>query len=182
MEGQKLVLQEGTYRYDFETAQVSVSEDELHKAGYMKLADDEQIVKKGELSKEEVEFMECNKHLPFRSEAIDFLSSANTYVNEHTVTLEDDHMMLKRLVQAYFCGYTVRETKYYIKLSFISNSSYLNVYKDDDAWEFGTKRQVYGIRTQFTQTEIDELQKDKQARGLDLNAFKVRVPDNELED
>lgn len=39
MEEQKLVLQDGTYKYDDRTRQVSVSEEQLKKAGYVKLAD-----------------------------------------------------------------------------------------------------------------------------------------------
>lgn len=37
-------------------------------------------------------------------------------------------------------------------------------------------------RSQFTQTEIDEMQKDPRAKGLDLNVLKVEVPEYELED
>ena len=63
MEEQKLVLQDGTYKYDDRTRQVSVSEEQLKKAGYVKLADDETVVKKVKLSEEEVEFMEKINHL-----------------------------------------------------------------------------------------------------------------------
>jgi len=37
-------------------------------------------------------------------------------------------------------------------------------------------------QTQFTQSEINELQKDEQARELNLNALKVKVPDRDLVD
>lgn len=183
MEEQKLVLKDSVVEINFETEQVIVPEEELRKAGYVKLADDETVVKKVELSEEEAKFMKENRHLPFlRQEDRDFARASFRYCESREVGEEVYHKG-NRLVQAYFIGYTVKkEPRYYIKLSFISNSSYLNVYKDNDEWEFGTKRQVYGIQTQFTQTEIDGLQKDEQARGLDLNALKVRVPDNVLED
>lgn len=183
MEEQKLVLKDSVVEINFETEQVIVPEEELRKAGYVKLADNELIVIKVPLNEEEARFMQENGRLAFYDlQNIDFEFKANDYAEDHAEHRKDIPQIYERLVKAYFCGYTVRETKYYIKLSFISNSSYLNVYKDDDEWEFGTKRQVYGIQTQFTQTEIEGLRKDEQARGLDLNALKVRVPDNELED
>lgn len=167
---------------------VELPVENLNAAGWRKVNDDETVVKKAELSEAEAEFMECNKHLPFRSEAIDFLVSANTYVDEHAVTLEDDHMMLKRLVQAYFCGYTVRETKYYIKFPLWideskkqDNRRYLNINEYDD-WELNTKSQIRSRRTQFTQGEIDKMQEDERAKGFNLDALKVKVPDDELED
>ena len=116
----KLVLNDGTYKYDNRTRQVSVSEEQLKKAGYAKLADNE------------------------------------------------------------------RKPKYYIKFpawmaSEEEDEIYLNVY-GNVGWGLSTKTQYSTVKTQFTQSKIDELQKDEQAKGLDLNAFKVRVPDNELED
>lgn len=164
---------------------VELPVEALNAAGWRKVNDDENVVKKTELSEGEAEFMEDNEHLPFRSEDIDFLISANTYVDEHAVTLEDDHMMLKRLVQAYFCGYTVRETKYYIKFPSWQGrkgKTYLNVDNDDGEWLLTTKIPLGSIQSQFTQKEIDAMQQDERAKGFDLNALKVKVPDDELKD
>lgn len=185
MEEQKLVLQEGTYKYDDCTRQVSVSEDELRKAGYVKLADDETVVKKVELSEEEAEFVEENKYLPLfnpEPQDADFLSKANTYADVHTVSYMDECMMATRLIKSYFNGYTIKkEPKYYIKFPFSYRDKYLNVF-NSGKWVVENKYQDFSSQTQFTQKEIDELQKDDRAKGLDLNALKVRVPNDELED
>lgn len=37
-------------------------------------------------------------------------------------------------------------------------------------------------RSQFTQDENDEMQKDPRAKGLNLNVLKVEVPEDELEE
>ena len=92
-----------------------------------------------------------------------------------------------RLSKAYYNGYTVKkEPKYYIEFptwqTYGESEAYLNVYKIDGAWVLETKNQVSGIKTQFTQKEIYELQKDERAKGLDLNILKVEVPEDELED
>lgn len=178
MEEQKLVLQDGTYKYDNRTNQVSVSEDELKKAGYVKLADDEQIVKKVELSEEEAEFMEDNKGLAFYDpQNIDFEFKANDYA-EH---LKDIPKIYKRLVKAYFCGYKVRETKYYIKFNFSNNGfGYLNIRKDNGHWSVRGPVETSDIQTMFTQKEIKALQENKQAKGLDLNELKVNISDIDI--
>lgn len=189
----KLVLTDGRYEFDNKTGNVSVSEDELRKAGYVKLADDEQIVKKVELSEEEAEFMQETERLAFYDpQNIDFEFKANDYAEENAKKLEDAPGIYGRLIQAHFYGYIVRETKYYIEfpewvfpLQFRTVRHFLNVFTDSDKldkWEANSKEQTRHSKTQFTQKEIDELQKCKQAKGLDLNALKVKVPDEELAD
>lgn len=188
MEEQKLVLQEGTYKYDFETAQVSVSEDELRKAGYVKLADNEQVVKMVELSEKEAQFMEKNKTLMFSRYALDdFNSEAEKYSSYQTY--ESSSRIYGRLIQAYFNGYTVKkEPKYYIKFpkwllpySQRINQCFLNV-DENGRWDLSTKTHLDTKRTQFTQEEIDVMQKDEQAEGLDLDMLTVKVPPEELKD
>lgn len=181
MEEQKLVLQEGTYKYDFETAQVSVSEDELRKAGYVKLADDERMVKMVKLNQKRTQFMFKNGCLSFYNPtSVDsFWHKAFDYSQYDGDEPEEVQALL---AEAYFNGYIVKEPKYYIKFSFNYSYKYLNVFKHRDKWGLESKRQDLGAQTQFTQKEIDELQKDDRAKGLDLNALKVKVPDNELAD
>ncbi len=179
MEEQKLVLQEGTYKYDFETAQVSVSEDELRKAGYVKLADDETVVKKVKLSEDEARFMESHKHLSF----YEFSDSASIYVKSNVRKTFGGCAVERRLNNAYFNGYTVKEPKYYIEFPDwfdLDSQKYLAVYSDG-FWEFNGRFEGSAKR-QFTLSEISELQKDDRAKGLDFNALKVRVPDGELAD
>lgn len=179
MEEQKLVLQEGTYKYDFETAQVSVSEDELRKAGYVKLADDETVVKKVKLSEDEARFMESHKHLSF----YEFSDSASIYVKSNVRKTFGGCAVERRLNNAYFNGYTVKkEPKYYIKFLPYNNFAYLNIDRDDGKWSLYENMQDEDYQTQFTQSEINELQKDEQARELNLNALKVKVPDRDLVD
>lgn len=188
MEEQKLVLQKGTYKYDDRTNQVSVSEDELRKAGYVKLADDEQVVKKVELSEEEAKFMKENKSLVrFSSLNECFEDEASEYAFDDKRGLAEVDEIYRRLSKAYYNGYTVKkEPKYYIKFpawqTYEEGETYLNVDKADGTWELDTKDQVDGAQCQFTQSEIDELQKDERAKGTDFNILKVKVPDEELED
>lgn len=183
MEDQKLVLQEGTYEYDDLTKQVSVSEEDLRKAGYVKLADDEQIVKKVELSEEEAEFVKRNNELSFCESRGDFRERAACYADIHSKRAGSEFApIFGRLVRAYFTGYTVRETKYYIGLavSVPTNTTgccYLNVDQLNKSWHFYPDKFCRpNFKNQFTKAEIDELQKSKYARGLDLNMLKAKVP------
>lgn len=187
MEEQKLVLQDGTYKYDDRTKQVSVSEEDLREAGWYKLADDETVVKKVKLSEEEAGFMEKNKLLVrFSSWNECFEDKVTEYVFDDKRQITEGDTIYMRLSKAYYNGYTVKkEPKYYIKFptwQLHGEQTYLNVVKADGAWGLETKKQVVGFQTQFTQKEIDELQKDERAKGLDLNTLKVKVPDDELAD
>lgn len=88
---------------------VSVSEEELRHMGYVKIGDNEQVVKKVGLSEDETKFMENNKHLPFaHSKKDDFRFVLREYVeNQEYATYADP---IYRLVRAYFNGYyTVKE-------------------------------------------------------------------------
>ena len=176
---EELVLNDGTYGYDCETKRVIVSEDRLRKLGYVKLADDEQVVKKVKLSEDEARFMESHKHLSF----YEFSDSASIYVKSNVRKTFGGCAVERRLNNAYFNGYTVRkEPKYYIKFPFNYSYEYLNVFKHSGKWGIESECQDFSAQTQFTQKEIDELQKDDRAKGLDFNALKVRVPDGELAD
>ncbi|GAA2953125.1 hypothetical protein FC48_GL000955 [Ligilactobacillus murinus DSM 20452 = NBRC 14221] len=184
MEEQKLVLQDGTYKYDDRTRQVSVSEEQSKKAGYVKLADDEQIVKKAVLSKEEAEWFEKYKDLPFYER-----TSSNYFISKLFYKLsrfrgwEKRADFFNRLSQAYFTGYTIKkEKKYYIRLNFNRGPVYLNVNKKTGNWFFETRSETSSYKTQFTQEKINEMQKDPRAKGLDLNVLKVEVPEDKLED
>lgn len=100
------------------------------------------------------------------------------YVNGKNV--KHPRLLLANLAKAYFDGYTIKkEKKYYIDSGF--GDSYLRVKRDNGAWYWGIKEATSFGRSQFTQDEIDEMQKDPRAKGLDLNVLKVEVPDDELE-
>lgn len=178
MEEQKLVLQDGTYKYDDRTRQVSVSEEQLKKAGYVKLADDERMVKMVKLDQKRTEFMFKNGCLPFYNPtSVDsFWHKAFDYSQYDGDEPEEVQALL---AEAYFNGYVVKEKKYYIDSGF--GDSYLRVKRDNGAWYWGIKEATSFGRSQFTQDEIDEMQKDPRAKGLDLNELKVEVPEDELE-
>lgn len=179
---EELVLEKDAYEIDVNTWKASVPEDELRKLGYVKLADDEQIVQKVELSEEEAKFMKENRHLPFvRQEDRDFARASFRYCESREVGEEVYHKG-NRLVQAYFNGYTIKkEKKYYIRLNFNRGPVYLNVNKKTGNWFFETRSETSSYKTQFTQEKINKMQKDPRAKGLDLNALKIEVPE-ELED
>ena len=185
MEEQKLVLQDGTYKYDDSTRQVSVSEEQLKKAGYVKLADDERMVKMVKLDQKKTKFMFENGCLPFYNptSVYSFWHKAFEYSQYDGGEPEEVQALL---AEAYFNGYVAEEPKYYIEFptwqTYEEDKAYLNVYKVDGKWVIDTKNQVGGVQTQFTQAKIDELQKDERAKGIDFNAIKVKVPDGELAD
>lgn len=156
--------------------QNGISEDELEELGYVKLADDERVVKKVVLSEEEAEFMESHKHLSF----YEFSDCVSIYVKSIVRKPFGKCVVERRLNNAYFNGYVIKEKKYYIKFVPGNDFSYLNIDKANGEWGLCEKEQTDDIQTQFTQSEVDELQKDEQASGFDLKALKVRVPDDEL--
>ncbi len=159
--------------------QNGISEYELGKLGYVKLADDEQVVKKVKLSEDEARFIESHKHLSF----YEFSDSASIYVKSNVRKTFRRSSVERRLNKAYFNGYTVKkEPKYYIKFLPYNNSAYLNIDREDGKWLLYENTQDEYYQTQFTQSEINELQKDEQARELNLNALKVKVPDRDLVD
>lgn len=180
---EELVLEKDAYEIDVNTWKASVPEDELRKLGYVKLADDEQIVQKVELSEEEAKFMKENRHLPFvRQEDRDFARASFRYCESREVGEEVYHKG-NRLVQAYFNGYTIKkEKKYYIRLKFNIGPVFLNVNKTTGNWFFETRSETSSYKTQFTQEKIDAMQKDPRAKGLDLNVLKVEVPEDKLEE
>lgn len=159
--------------------QNGISEYELGKLGYVKLADDEQVVKKVKLSEDEARFMENHKHLSF----YEFSDSASIYVKSNARKTFGDCAVERRLNNAYFNGYTVKEPKYYIEFPDwfdLDSQKYLAVYSDG-FWEFNGRFEGSAKR-QFTLSEISELQKDERAKGLDFNVLKVKVPDRDLVD
>lgn len=160
--------------------QNGISEYELGKLGYVKLADDEQVVKKVKLSEDEARFMENHKHLSF----YEFSDSASIYVKSNARKTFGDCAVERRLNKAYFNGYTVKkEPKYYIEFPDwfdLDSQKYLAVYSDG-FWEFNGRFEGSAKR-QFTLSEISELQKDERAKGLDFNVLKVKVPDRDLVD
>lgn len=170
---------------------VELPVEALEAAGWSKVNDDEQIVKKVELSEEWATFMEENKHLPFSNngEGKLFTNAVLNAFDEIEASYREKQELFDLLAQAYFNGYTIkRETKYYIKFPLWideskkqDNRRYLNINEYDD-WELNTKAQIRSRRTQFTQGEIDKMQEDERAKGFNLDTLKVRVPDDELED
>lgn len=182
MTEEKLVLQDGTYKYDDRTRQVSVSEEQLKKAGYVKLTDGERMVKMVKLDQKKTKFMFENGCLPFYNPtSVDsFWHKAFDYSQYDGDEPEEVQTLLAK---AYFNGYTIKkEKKYYIKLELNrSDMSYLNI-NGFGVWFLSSKHCLADAKTRFTQTEIDKMQKDPCAKGLDLNALKIEVPEDELED
>lgn len=175
-----------------EGTEYKVTQETMNKKGWHKTADDEQIVKKAVLSKEEAEWFEKHKDLPYFDGDSDDYFSQKVFdkMMEYREGFEDwedfkdwkkPNDFHNRLSQAYFNGYTIKkEKKYYIKLNF-DFSRYLNI-QENGVWWFTNEMPTILGRSQFTQDEIDEMQKDPRAKGLDLNALKVEVPEDELED
>lgn len=171
-----------------EGTEYKVKQEMMNQKGWYKLADDETVVKKVKLSEEEVEFMEKNKSLvrfSLRNEC--FEDKVSEYAIDDKRKLTEVDKIYRRLSKAYYNGYTVKkEPRYYIKFpawqTYEEGETYLNVDKADGTWELDTKDQIGSAKCQFTQAEIDELQKDERAKGLDLNILKVEVPEDELED
>lgn len=167
-----------------EGTEYKVKQEMMNQKGWYKLGDDEQVVKMVELTKEEADFAENHMSLPFYDlkEPLSYIISVHDYVDEKNV--EHPRTLLAKLALAYFNGYTIKkEKKYYIELNFnYNNGSYLKVNRFG-VWSWGEKCGIFDdMKTQFTQNEIDEMQKDPRAKGLDLNVLKVEVPDDELED
>lgn len=168
-----------------EGTEYKVPQETMNQKGWYKLADDENVVKKVKLSEGWAAFMEENKHLPFSNnrEGKLFTNAVLNAFDEIEASYREKQELFDLLAQAYFNGYTVRkETKYYIKFPFDRVPTYLNVNKVDSSWKIDDKRQTEVFQTQFTLKEVDELQSNDQAIGLNLNALTVKVPDSELKD
>lgn len=163
-----------------EGTEYKVTQETMNRKGWYQLADDEQIVKKAVLSKEEAEWFEKYKDLPFYER-----TSSNYFISKLFYKLsrfrgwEKRADFFKRLTQAYFTGYTIKEKKYYINIGF--DDIYLKASRVNGMLYWGFDPSTPSSRSQFTQDEIDEMQKDPRAKGLDLNMLKVEVPEDELE-
>lgn len=167
-----------------EGTEYKVTQETMNQKGWYKLAGDEQIVKKAELTKEEAEWFEKYKDFPFFKN--DSTEHFTKKVLDYSVTWEDRERCYNLFSQAYFNGYTAKEEqRYYIKFptwsTYKKGEAYLNVDKYYGTWILENKNQVVGFQTQFTQKEIYELQKDERAKGFDLNELKTEVPEDELE-
>lgn len=76
-----------------------------------------------------------------------------------------------------------KEQRYFIKLPISDNFNnflYLNLRLDDCELFFYNNEPFDGIQKRFTQSEINELQKDERMRNLDLNALKIKVQDDKF--
>lgn len=182
MTEEKMILNDGQYDLNMRTREVRVSADVLADKGWHKLASNEQIVKRVVLTPEEAEWLEENKRLPSPNYNINlkFFSRLSEQAAKYPDL--DRWAFTKRIMQAYVLGsYVVKERQYYIKLNFDDyGASYLSM--DDGGWFWDNPTDFGDCPTRFTQEEIDRMQKDPQAKGLDLNALKVEVPEDELEE
>lgn len=158
-----------------------VTRKTMNRKGWYKLAGNKEIIRRVVLTPEEAEWFEENRSLPSPNFNIN-LEFFNRLAEQATKYPEIDRWaFVKRIMRAYVLGnYVVKERKYYIKLGF-GFSKYLNV-KEDGDWWFTNEMPMIPDQSQFTQVEIDEMQKDPRAKGLDLNVLKVEVPEDELED
>ncbi|WGN89790.1 DUF1642 domain-containing protein [Ligilactobacillus faecis] len=158
-----------------------VTQKKMNRKGWHKLNSNEQIVKRVVLTPEEAEWFEKHKDLPFYNSNINlnFSYMLVEQAEKYSDIVEQD--FINRMSQAYFTGYTTeKEKKYYIKPNF--DYKYLRVNRYDGSWYWESKTPTPLGRPQFTQDEIDEMQKDPRAKGLDLNVLKVEVSEDELED
>ena len=137
-------------------------------------------MKKPKLTQEEANLVKRHKNLPFfdLDEPLSYFTYVLHYVEQTPLT--NPRKELENLAKAYFVGYEIKE-KYYIKLNFNGSDCYLNEVRDDQEWWIASAGENAGVKTQFTQDEIDEMQKDPRAKGLDLNILKVEVPEDEME-
>ena len=138
-------------------------------------------IKKPKLTQEEANLVERHKNLPFYDlDELSYFTYVLHYVEQTPLT--NPRKELENLAKAYFAGYEIKEKKYYIKLNFNADDCYLNEVRDDQEWWLASAEENAGVKTQFTQAEIDKMQKDPRTKGLDLNMLKVEVPEDELED
>lgn len=165
-----------------EGTEYKVTQETMNRKGWYKLADDEQlVVKVVELTQEDADFVEDHMNLPFYDlkEPLSYINSLHDYVNGKNV--KHPRLLLANLAKAYFDGYTIKkEKKYYINIGF--DDIYLKASRVNGMLYWGFDPSTPSGRSQFTQDEIDEMQKDPRAKGLDLNILKVEVPEDELED
>lgn len=159
-----------------------VTRKTMNRKGWYKLAGNKEIIRRVVLTPEEAEWFEENRSLPSPNFNIN-LEFFNRLAEQATKYPDIDRWgFVKRIMQAYALGsYVVKERKYYIKLNF-DYKYYLRVDRYDDSWHWGPKTPTLLGCPQFTLDEINEMQKDPRAKGLDLNVLKVEVPENELED
>lgn len=158
-----------------------VKQEMMNKRGWYKLASNEEIIKRVVLTPKEAEWFDENRTLPSLDHNInlEFFSRLAEQAKKYPEI--DRWAFTKRIMRAYVLdNYVVKERKYYIKLGF-GFSKYLNV-KEDGGWWFTNEMPTILGQSQFTQNEIDKMQKDPQAKGLDLNVLKVEVPEDELVD
>lgn len=158
-----------------------VKQEMMNKRGWYKLASNEEIIKRVVLTPEEAEWFDKNRRLPSLDHNIN-LEFFSRLAEQATKYPEIDRWAFtKRIMRAYVLGnYVVKERKYYIKLNF--DDEYLRVDRYNDSWYWGGGTPTEMGRSQFTQDEIDEMQKDPRAKGLNLNVLKVEVPEDELEE
>ena len=159
-----------------------VTRKTMNRKGWYKLAGNKEIIRRVVLTPEEAEWFEENRTLPSPNFNIN-LEFFNRLAEQATKYPDIDRWgFVKRIMQAYALGsYVVKERQYYIKLNFDDyGANYLSM--DDGGWFWDNPTDFGDCPTRFTQEEIDQMQKDPQAKGLDLNALKVEVPEDELED
>ncbi len=140
-------------------------------------------LKKVGLTKEEIEWFERHRDLPFYSFDKNFSTEAYKKAKIWSNYEEEEWVKcVNRLSKAYFLGYTLKnEEAFYIKLNFLEEEdAFLNVKCSSGEWIIASKYDTRGEKTKFSQSEIDEMQKDPRAKGLALNELKVEVPEDDL--
>lgn len=181
---EKSILNDEEYDLEMKTLKVSVSDNVLSDIGWYELSN----IKKVGLTKEEVEWFERHKDLPFFSFDKNFITEAykqakfwSSYERNHKE--EEWAKCINRLSKAYFLGYTLKnERMFYIKLNFLEEEdAFLNVKRSSGEWIIASKYDTRGEKTKFSQSEIDEMQLDSRSKGLDLNELKIDVRKYDLE-
>ncbi len=153
----------------------------------IKLADNQQVVDKIELNQEEFEFMEENKERSLWNGDIseDFDTVLCDYVTSCYETDNDKAEAYAKLFKAYFNGYVRSKEKYYIEFPvWVTHSleiKYLS-YDIHGTLHLVSKKVNENWKNQFTQDQIEELQKHSLLTWVNLNKLKVKVPDEELVD
>lgn len=151
----------------------------------VKLADNQQVVDKIELNQEEFEFMEKNKERSLWNGDIseDFDTVLCDYVTSCYETDNDKAEAYAKLFKAYFNGYVRSKERYYIEFPVWVTHSFETKYLAYDihgTLHLVSKKANENWKKQFTQDQIEELQKHSLLTWVDLNKLKVKVSDEEL--
>lgn len=153
----------------------------LNNQGYVEIDKDQNVVDKAVLNESEEMFFKRHKDLP----CYDYEHELGYFV-EVTPYGHKDERMYKRLLKAYFCGYTPKNKdprKYYVHFkggSDDKDKAYLNVNRNFGGWFLSGKENTDVFKTQFDNDDFERMKRMELYKGIDFETLKVQVPDDEL--